>query len=801
MVISKDTIWQGRVDLADDLLVAPGAVLTLRPGTEVVILPSASNRVAPEFISPMNEIIVRGRLRAMGSESDPVVFHSVGPGGEWGGIIIDASASVSLRHTVVGNASTAVMILSGRLVAVDSSFTSGRYGVAGFGRGAEARLERCLVSGNDYGIMRFSGAVIDTATSQVRDNRRADESAVDLPGIVADVAAPVIPPLARGVRRISYKNEVLTGDTVWQGVVRVAGLLRVAADSRLIILPGTVVEFSRIDRNNDGLGEAGIQVLGTLIAKGTPKKNIVFRSGEKEKKPGDWDAVNILGSDRGRNLIEYCRIENACRGLQLRHANVGVSHCRFVDNFRGIQLQDSLARIDHVVFFHNSSAVQARDSEVEFIANRILDNVNGANFFRLNLKAGGNVFANNLLNGLRIREGTSLISNNRISANRFGMTIVNCYSARFRANVITGNLEAGISCRRVDNIEIIGNFISANGIDGLRMVDSRAMISGNLINANGARGLRLDRFSGIITGNNIVLNRRYQVGVDGPVAVDARGNWWGGGDLDQEIYDGHDRGGVGMVDTSSPLDTPVVITWPLGDILAKVIWAGRINIAAGVGPLTVVKGAALELVPGTTVGFAAGAGLKVYGDITAAGLPGKRITFTSAGDKKAMSWDEVGIERSMGSRIENCDFEYGTWGLHCHFVPITVRGCRFVHNDGGIRFRSGPMDINGNLFRDNRIGIRGFMPEAKIRGNEFLRNEIAIFVRQGGHGMTIRDNNFLGTKRYDIRLGDFNTEDVAAEENWWSSTPLIFDALREPGIGRALVKPRREIKVRVGPWP
>ena len=64
----------------------------------------------------------------------------------------------------------------------------------------------------------------------------------------------------------------------------------------------------------------------------------------------------------------------------------------------------------------------------------------------------------------------------------------------------------------------------------------------------------------------------------------------------------------------------------------------------------------------------------------------QRITFTSRGKKGPENWLGVRLERATGSYLENCDFKYGEYGLHIHFVPMRITGCRFLQNDIGIRF-------------------------------------------------------------------------------------------------------------------
>jgi hypothetical protein len=65
-------------------------------------------------------------------------------------------------------------------------------------------------------------------------------------------------------------------------------------------------------------------------------------------------------------------------------------------------------------------------------------------------------------------------------------------------------------------------------------------------------------------------------------------------------------------------------------------------------------------------------------------------------------------------------------------------------------------------------------------------------VREQGGGLQIRENNIFGNRDYNIRVGDFNREDIQATGNWWGTddpAETIFDARREPGIGTVLYDP------------
>jgi hypothetical protein len=207
----------------------------------------------------------------------------------------------------------------------------------------------------------------------------------------------------------------------------------------------------------------------------------------------------------------------------------------------------------------------------------------------------------------------------------------------------------------------------------------------------------------------------------------------------------------------------------------------------------VVKGATLTIAPDTRIFFSGNTGIKASGGIILAlGKVDKRITFTSLMKGKEDLWDEILLEHANGSVFSYCDFEYATWAIHSHFTDLKVTNSRFVKNQGGIRFRSGPLEITKSLFEGNRFGMRSFRGNALIKENIILKNETGIFVREKGDGLTIRRNNMYSNTRYNIRVGDFNLEDIDARENWWGSdnpAETIFDGRREPGVGKVIFEP------------
>jgi parallel beta-helix repeat protein len=441
------------------------------------------------------------------------------------------------------------------------------------------------------------------------------------------------------------------------------------------------------------------------------------------------------------------------------------------------------------IFYDNKSGVQARDSEVVFEYNEIINNQNGANFFRLDLNAHHNIFANNEQDGLRIREGETLIKDNQMFANRFGLLLADANFTEVQRNFIGSNLEGGLALRNSDHFIITGNAIQKNGINGIIIRESRGVISGNSIGDNGERGIAIISYSGSISRNNIFANGLYAIGLEGITDIEARENWWDDSNLIREIYDSNDESGLGTVQYKPQSHEPYPITWSWREIPVDAVWNGIINIPEKV---TVTQSATLQVRPGTTVRFAQGAGIEVLGKIESKGRKESRIAYTAMEGGEPGYWDEISLQQAGKSFFKFSDFSFATWGIHSHFTPLKISGSSFKNNYGGIRFRSGPLEVTGSVFKHNEIGIRSYRGVGQILRNEISNNEIGIFIREKGAGLAIQYNNIYANGRYSLRLGDFNRQDVNARHNWWGGdepSKVIFDREEESYIGSVLVDP------------
>lgn len=793
--LTADTVWQGNIHLTDDVLVPPGITLTVQEGTVVTVSPAESTKIDPEYLSHQTEILVRGALIIEGSPNAPATFSadatSIDDDTRWAGIIVDGG-SVQAVSAKINGAETGLYVLEGNATLSSTLIEKNHYGIIAHGKNAHVTLASVTAQKNDYGIAAFDGASISEQLVTTTDNHKKDRLSSHATTAQTNPLTLTTP---EGSVTHAYTNETLMGTTIWQGRIRVDGQVRLPPEGKLVIMPGTVVEFSRRDTNGDGIGENGILIQGALIAKGTKERPIIFHSAEKSPQRGDWDSINILGSDQQRNLIEFCQVEDAYRGFHFHFSAVALTNSVLRNNYRGVQFQESLVEMRDNQFYNNKSGLQCRDSDVTLTRNQLFSNVIGANLYRLNLEAKDNLFANNRWDGLRIREGAATVEHNMMIGNRFGLQVADAVFGRFNRNLMTANIETGLALRNTDNIETSANAIINNGVNGLIIRESRGTVTGNFIADNGERGIGIQSFVGQITANTIVDNGLYGIGLEGKEDIAATGNWWGDSNLDKEIFDRHDDPAVGKVIFEPKVTAPLPFVWPTAEIPVNLMLSNELAINS---TIHVPQGVTLTIKPGTTLRFAAAAGMDILGRIVANGTPEKRISFFPLEDKGPSSWGEIKMERAKGSAFTNCDFSKATWALHSHFVDLKVSRCQFHGNDGGIRINSGPVEVSQSRFRNNRIGFRSFRGIATIHDNEFTDNETSIFVREKGSGTKINRNNFTNNGMYAIRMGDFNDEDVDARQNWWGGKPVldqIFDGNREEYIGKVLFDPELQAPI------
>lgn len=182
----------------------------------------------------------------------------------------------------------------------------------------------------------------------------------------------------KGKPELFYADHVLTEDTVWSGEVTIEGVLLVGRKATLRIRPGTRVRFRKTDRDNDGIGDGEIRILGRLLAEGTPGSPILFESAAEKPQPRDWSYLLLFTSGR-KSIIDHCWFRHAFSGVQVHFSTASISNSLFETNNEGIRFGRARLAITNNLLQHNDVAIRFTRMEgpVKITANEIRANRRG----------------------------------------------------------------------------------------------------------------------------------------------------------------------------------------------------------------------------------------------------------------------------------------------------------------------------------------------------------------------------------------------------------------------------------------
>jgi hypothetical protein len=325
-----------------------------------------------------------------------------------------------------------------------------------------------------------------------------------------------------GATDTSYRNRIITEDTVWQGQVLIEGSLTIAPQVTLAIAPGTTVRF----RSTPG-GETGFLLIrGRVQAIGTKEAPITFTSDEINPVPGDWQGIMILDSFK-KNLLEWCRIEAAVTGVAAEFSDLTLRQTTMTRCRTGASVRSSSVIITGGGASECVTGFFSRDGDadldaVKFSGNRHGITVKGGSLFLSSSEITGSERSALDATGARLHlEGSSLVKNGA------GVTLSGCRG------------------------ELVGNRIEENRGAGLELAASPLRITGNRITGNGTTGVIVRSGGGTLWDNILERNGDGELAVTGSEDVAAPGNWWGTAELDR--IRGRIREGVGGTVLFTPI--------------------------------------------------------------------------------------------------------------------------------------------------------------------------------------------------------------------------------------------------------
>jgi len=162
VVIDREAVWEGEVRVTEPVTVEKGAILTILPGT--VVLLSGEDRDRDGCADGYLQVF--GELRVEGTGARPVLFAALTPGKPWQEVFFKDARAV-IRHAVFEGAAWALHIHDGD-VRVEDTLLRGNGGGART-KGAGATFTRCVISGNGIGL-RFRDGGPTVSVSSIEGN-------------------------------------------------------------------------------------------------------------------------------------------------------------------------------------------------------------------------------------------------------------------------------------------------------------------------------------------------------------------------------------------------------------------------------------------------------------------------------------------------------------------------------------------------------------------------------------------------------------------------------------------------------
>jgi hypothetical protein len=298
---------------------------------------------------------------------------------------------------------------------------------------------------------------------------------------------------------VAYHNGVLKEDVTLSGRVLISGVLTIAPQATLNIVPGTLIFFVP-DKNSNHEGTLVVQ--GRIAAVGTAAKMIEFRAATSDTGRDSWRGIIVLGSEKN-NLLDYCRIEGASVGLDSIFSTISLKNTMIHSCGIGARFQGSLFQSIGGSVSGSGAGYVLVDSEASLRDVSCSNNSKGVSVSRGSLRVKGSSFSGNTSRALEAVGTKIKISGAYFSKNGTGLALSDT-EGTIESSKITENREYGI-----------------------QLTHSRMKISGNSIFMNTGIGIMSDAGDSAAWGNAISLNGLYDFYNAGPDEFRAIGNWWG----------------------------------------------------------------------------------------------------------------------------------------------------------------------------------------------------------------------------------------------------------------------------------
>lgn len=320
------------------------------------------------------------------------------------------------------------------------------------------------------------------------------------PATVASATLAEIPQrtVAPFVPSAILSSRVISEDSQWQGALQVNGMVTVAAQATLTVMPGTVVRFGP---------DSGLLVLGRVVVKGSKEKPVLFSSYYLQPAPADWYGIVLTGTSK-KNIFEQLLIKGAETAIYARSSSLQLRQSRIESSASGLILADSLAGAEEIVISGSSSGLSCQQSEVDLLAVTIDTCETGLSATASSLTANRLTISSSSKTALKADRCQLKIEKSLFSANNGGAMITasqgSISDSKFIANAETA-LSLGDSPLRVSSNLVLGSKV------GINLKDRLPAIWGNSIYAHSSYSILYSGDENLYMGGNWLGTTNYEL--------------------------------------------------------------------------------------------------------------------------------------------------------------------------------------------------------------------------------------------------------------------------------------------------
>ncbi|GAB4303771.1 MAG: hypothetical protein Fur0034_20110 [Desulfuromonadia bacterium] len=310
----------------------------------------------------------------------------------------------------------------------------------------------------------------------------------------------------------TYRDTVITQDTIWRERVSIDGVVMVAPQATLSIRPGTDVLFAGY---SSVTARSALVVQGRIDASGTAEAPVRFAASSTHP----WSGILLV--DSGKN--------NRLEGVWIRGAAAPITAIR-----------SSLTVVDSLVD-GGGTGMELTDSTVAIRGGEVRNADGGISIDGGDVTVRGTLVSANGI-GISARKGGLTCRECRISGNRRrGLFLFQSRflieDSLFEGNRIAAAFDGGEGVFRRNRVE-------SSGGDGVHAANSRVVIVENLFSRNVGNALTLRDRQAVVSRNIFQGGEGFDIVNLGSIPLFLPGNWWEGGD---PVARGR-LGGVGPID-------------------------------------------------------------------------------------------------------------------------------------------------------------------------------------------------------------------------------------------------------------